>query len=245
MIASLVNRWKTTHRRNTAHGYRQILRRFLQFVDKLHGTHHSEDTPRVPAKTARQTICSDEDFDRIMKASPTWFRFFLMCCRYQGLRNNEASTLTPEHFTKDTTTGEGTINFDRKMNGTSNLPVHPEIASFIEFTAKVSTTEPVIKTLGARSSKQAAINRAWLSALQDSGVNPNITIHDLRRTAARKLMDRTKDIRLVQQLLGHRHLSSTLYYLGEADPESLRQHLTAIAPVSPLHAMKPATEVKQ
>ena len=43
--------------------------------------------------------------------------------------------------------------------------------------------------------------------------------HDIRRTAARRLFDQTHDVRKVQRLLGHMHLRTSLWYLGNLSTE--------------------------
>jgi integrase len=40
-----------------------------------------------------------------------------------------------------------------------------------------------------------------------------LTLHDLRRTQANNVYDRTRDLRCVQAALAHRNLRSTLHYL--------------------------------
>lgn len=49
-----------------------------------------------------------------------------------------------------------------------------------------------------------------------------ISGHALRRTAASEVLDASGDIRAVQQLLGHLHLSSTAHYLRQVDLPTIR-----------------------
>jgi len=55
-------------------------------------------------------------------------------------------------------------------------------------------------------------------------VNDELTAHDLRRTAATILYGATKDLRVPQQLLGHKNLSSTLEYLAPLAPDEARRY---------------------
>jgi len=64
-----------------------------------------------------------------------------------------------------------------------------------------------------------------------SGVNPRLTPHDLRRTVAKRVYDITCDLRIVQQLLGHRHITSTLHYIGAVDRSALRDALNQVQPI--------------
>ena len=56
--------------------------------------------------------------------------------------------------------------------------------------------------------------------------------HDLRRTAARELYDRTKDLRKVQRFLGHAQPGQALWYLGNAAVELEAADLQTTTPKS-------------
>ena len=48
----------------------------------------------------------------------------------------------------------------------------------------------------------------------EAGLNGHIATHSLRKSFAQRLYDKTGDIYLVQELLGHRNISTTQKYLG-------------------------------
>ncbi len=81
------------------------------------------------------------------------------------------------------------------------------------------------------------IGRAWQKAKKKAHANPSLWMHDLRRTAAVALYEVSKDLRVVEQMLGHKSLSSTITYLEHRDPGKLRPYLEAI--------YKPKTETIQ
>ena len=47
-----------------------------------------------------------------------------------------------------------------------------------------------------------------------AGLNGKLATHSLRKSFAQRLYDKTGDIYMVQELLGHRNLSTTQHYLG-------------------------------
>lgn len=49
--------------------------------------------------------------------------------------------------------------------------------------------------------------------LASLGITRKLTFHDLRRTTAVHAYEVTRDLRVVQALLGHKELAHTLYYL--------------------------------
>ena len=52
------------------------------------------------------------------------------------------------------------------------------------------------------------------NAFIETGLNGKLATHSLRKSFAQRLYDKTGDIYLVQELLGHRNISTTQKYLG-------------------------------
>lgn len=52
----------------------------------------------------------------------------------------------------------------------------------------------------------------WHKAKLGAGINRKVRFHDIRHTTATRLLMLSKDIRLVQQYLGHSDIKSTLHY---------------------------------
>ena len=52
------------------------------------------------------------------------------------------------------------------------------------------------------------------NAFMEAGLNGKLATHSLRKSFAQRLYDKTEDIYLVQELLGHRNISTTQKYLG-------------------------------
>lgn len=58
------------------------------------------------------------------------------------------------------------------------------------------------------------IDKSWKTAAKVIGLDPDSTPHDGRRSFATKVYNKTKDIYLVQRLLGHSRVEVTIRYLG-------------------------------
>jgi integrase/recombinase XerD len=56
------------------------------------------------------------------------------------------------------------------------------------------------------------VQRACRDAVRAAGLDPSVTVHTLRHCFATHLLEQGVDIRVIQDLLGHRHITSTTKY---------------------------------
>jgi integrase len=240
LIRSVMDTWKKRLGKRCIYCRRGALVRMFSSMDRAADTHAADLVPRVTKPGPRQNLVQDGELQQILKHAPLWFQCFLLLCRQLGLRHSEAKAIKPTNYNEE----KGTLSFDRKGSGTSDLPVSEELAALIKVARASAPHEPILKTLGARGLSAPVISQMWSRLKKKAGADPTIIIHDLRRTIATSLYNRTKDLRACQQLLGHQHMTSTLTYIAPLDPEHLRELLGQLRPIN-LATMKPATETKQ
>ena len=84
-----------------------------------------------------------------------------------------------------------------------------------------------------RMSRRAAHN-VLKHAFETAGLNGKLASHSLRKSFAQRLYDRTGDIYAVQEMLGHKNITTTQKYLG-VNYQNVRQVVEAMAVSTELH----------
>ena len=67
---------------------------------------------------------------------------------------------------------------------------------------------------GRKSLSRRAAHDLLQTAFESAGLNGKLATHSLRKSFAQRLYDETKDIFAVQEMLGHKNVSTTQRYLG-------------------------------
>jgi integrase/recombinase XerC len=103
------------------------------------------------------------------------------------------------------------------------LPTPADVSALLTVAVGNRTAGPV---LGLRSERISLLVSAWMQA---AGLKADSydgrSAHALRHTAASNLLDKTKDVRLVQGFLGHSSVATTDRYLRVANLDDLRAAL--------------------
>ncbi len=90
----------------------------------------------------------------------------------------------------------------------------------------VATHALFVSNQGRRLSVRQ-VQRSFDGWLATAGIEKNISVHGLRHTFATSLLERTGNLALVQQSLGHRHISTTTIY-AHVPSEALQQAMETI-----------------
>ena len=196
----------------------------------------SIELPKVPPRKAR--ILAPEEYDRLVAQIPDRFRVLVMTDIETGLRWGELIALRPRHidFLHKTISVEQTIvEVSRKHSPTGERMIVKDYPKDNEFrTLRVSETllrsiarrieqlglgrDDLIfastETAGGRPmSRNTFRTKVWLPALQRSGLDFHVRVHDLRHAHASWLLAGGADLKTVMERMGHSQIMTTQKYL--------------------------------
>lgn len=125
---------------------------------------------------------------------------------YLGLRVSEARAVWPH----DVNTDEMVLHVHGKGQKERYVPISDQAWRYMrrayEQAKREQTTLVNLSDRGARY--------AVTAAAQAAGIERQVSSHDLRHTRGTDLYGRTKDIRMVQEFLGHSSVVTTQVYTG-------------------------------
>jgi integrase len=165
---------------------------------------------------------------------------WMMLCSDLAIRSGTAHKLGFAHY--DPTRQE--LRFLTKFRAALTIPVTREIAEYIE-RCNPRDERPFVAQLWQSHTKgqrhvlartRTAIGRAFVRLMKDAGITRNLRLHDFRRTTAVKVYRKTRDLRVVQSLLGHANLASTVHYLDHdlvAVPRLILEDVKLSKPIHP------------
>jgi integrase len=215
-ITGLLAAWKQRYARNTWYKRVKLTRQILRALE-------ADGAPKVTigptvGPRARTRIAVADELPKMLQAAPPGMKLFLLLTSALGLRFAEAASLKPDNWNAE----KHTITYTKKGGDTHTLPVTPEIEELFTVAARENTAFLDVLIPRQHGDLTRRIRAEWVQLREKAGVKADLKPHDLRRTAAVSLYELTKDIRAVQQLLGHQSLSTTAWYLQHADTEKIR-----------------------
>jgi len=171
---------------------------------------------------ARSTVATPEELVSLFNSPPPYLRLFMLLYLQCGLRRSETLRVTPRSWDPEA----HTVTIEVKGGRKRVAQLTPDAENLLRAIDPVTIDpdKPFLWALKGKKVTLGALHRAWLRHKRACEVNDELTAHDLRRTAATILYGATKDLRVPQQLLGHKNLSSTLEYLAPLAPDEARRY---------------------
>lgn len=162
----------------------------------------------MPAKPApRPVTLPPTVLDHLLATSPPWLRLFVLFCHDTALRAGTVATLTRADIAPHT----GEVVVVSKRGTVARVPLSGRLRALIAQCP--AGPGPLVSLLAGRSMSYSACYQHFKAKCAALGLPKDIRPHDLRRTMAESTYRICGDLRVVQTLLGHDSLTSTLHYL--------------------------------
>jgi integrase len=215
-----VNTWRESLARWTAYVRWLGLKRVLRALEEFGAPRRlDESLPQLRQPGPRERIASMEETEALYSKATPAMQCFLHLLNDCGLRWSEALRAAPKHFSAQSMT----LSLEVKGGHQHTVPVPEALAELLSLADPERREAPFVEQLAGREGfSRGGIRYQWEKLIAAAGVQPDLRPHDLRRTIAVALYERSKDLRAVQELLGHRNMRSTLHYLAHRDPTKLR-----------------------
>ncbi len=195
------------------------LRLFLRFLHASGGPDLLSFLPRVPPPRPRTRILTPDEINILLARSNALMRAAITLMLDTACRAGEVIRICPEHYNPQTQT----LTVPQvKGQPPKLIPAGTGLRSLFESLPPAPPLTPVLEVLHGRPVGYFNLNSHWQTLKRKCGLPRDLRMHDLRRTTATALHQVSHDIFAVQQLLGHRTLHATAYYISHADPEKLR-----------------------
>lgn len=156
---------------------------------------------------------NDDEIKRLLKAckqsSSKHLYNVVSLCMLTGARRNEVLSAKWEDFQLDSNSWVIVRNKQNKrdIKTLSNVAVE-----FIKSIPKVGDSEYLFPQAQNPSNHIINIHHSFTSAKKMAGIKKNFTIHDFRHQFATQLARSGVDIALIQKLLGHSNMKTTMRY---------------------------------
>lgn len=180
--------------------------------------------PRPRVSTSRPRPISPKDLAQALDSAVPRVRAAMILGAYAGLRAAEIAGAQRTHLR------EGSIWVRGKGQRERIVPAHPLVAE------QYSAGQPWVI---ARQDGKTGSCAPWLVShivsehLHACGLDD--TCHSLRHFFGTQVYKRTRDLRLVQELMGHTSPTTTAIYADYAR-EDAADAIASLAPTAPLHA---------
>lgn len=170
---------------------------------------------------ARSVTATELEIQSALAVARPADRLLILLCADCGLRTGEAVRLAPANWNRE----QHTITFPAKRGVERTMPVTERVEALFASAPELGEmATPFFERFAGRRFHNPVQNadHRWQQIKKATGIRPELNLHDLRRTLATKAYRSTKDLILVQQLLGHKNLRSTLHYIAPHDSPNIR-----------------------
>jgi site-specific recombinase XerC len=202
--------------------WRASIRSLAKYIEMEGPVLQHFKTPTIGQRIPHPLPHLEEDLVRLIEvARDDAERALVGCLGYEGMRMHEALA---QPLGKIDFAG-GAINVIGKGDKERRIPITKNGSSYImpQYIKAMCMSQPTLLSYGDRTARNIITSMGERADIRNRDGSPRaISSHDLRATFATVVYRDTKDIRLVQVLLGHADVSTTQIYI-ELSFEQMRE----------------------
>lgn len=177
--------------------------------------------PRVKAPRKIPNLPDKAEIAKIFNCAPSlMYRAIFMTIYGSGLRISEASNLRIQDI--DSKKMRIFVNQGKGSKDRYTLLPTETLNILRTYYKQYRPKEWLFWTRNTTPMSVKAIQDAWKSAVEKSGINKSVTVHTLRACFATHLLESGVNLIVIKQLLGHVKLDTTAWYMGLASSEVLK-----------------------
>jgi integrase len=165
----------------------------------------------------RNRVLKPEEEQKLLSCAPPLLRDFILIAVYSGMRLGEILSLQWQHVDLE----RGYINVtaeNAKGKRIRPIPINPVVRAVLAGIPHGKPNDMVLMRSEGKPVK--TLYKIWGKALREAGIT-DLRIHDLRRTAASRLLNLDVHLVAIQEILGHRSCDTTRRY-ASLDPKHLK-----------------------
>jgi integrase/recombinase XerD len=208
------------------HSY--ILRRMLrELVAEGAPPNLDKAVPRIPRPAPRAVTLAADQVNKLLALAPAHLRLWLLLCHDCALRSGTAAAVTWAEIQGDC---EELVT-QTKGASVTRVPISGRLHQMLTLVPKRDGA-PLVALLRGKPIGHCTLRKEFRALLAVAELSPNLRPHDLRRTMAEAAYKVTSDLRVVQRLLGHDSMFTTLRYLQRPAQATNAQLIAALEEVT-------------
>lgn len=177
-----------------------------------------------PAPPPRDTFITKKDFERLLNAAQAHHvKTFLMLAWYTAARKE--AILSLRWSAVDLRAGRINLGGSVGNKGRAVLPLANPLSKWLLQCHDARTSDYVVEWAGGRI---GSIRKGFDEAVERAGLQGRVTAHDLRRSAARRMVEGGASIHEVAQVLGHSNIATTYQVYARFSPKHLKKAVSKL-----------------
>jgi len=155
----------------------------------------------------RKRVLSEDEFQRFMTVAHPEVQRVCLAALNTALRRKDLFAITVNNVVNDS-------NLEGMQHKTENPYIVPNNQNMLQLFQDANGTASVLNSTGFRERFEKSRDLFLAQYPEEQRNRRFFQFRDLRRTALRKVYDKTKDILLCKELAGHTNVLTTQLYLG-------------------------------